>query len=103
QGARHPSVLATRYLIAQCRNDTGDAVGALAELEELLPLYTDVQGARHPSVLATRILRSACLLAVDDTDGAASELKGIREGLTAAGLSSEHKYFRLLAEVEKQM
>ena len=103
RGAWHPDVLATRYLIAQCRKDAGDVARALAELEEILPLYTDVQGARHPYVLATRSLRAECLLDLGDREGAASEIEGVRDGLVAAGLKAEHRFFKLVSDLETRL
>ncbi|SLN35028.1 Anaphase-promoting complex, cyclosome, subunit 3 [Roseovarius albus] len=103
QGARHPHVLSTRYLLAQCLNDTGDATGALAEVQELLPLRTEVLGTRHPHVLNTRILQASCLVQTGDKQAAKEALDGIRDGLVAAGLRPEHKYFSRLEDVENKL
>lgn len=102
-GVGHPYVLLTRHLMAQCRQDTGDTAGALAELEELLPLQADSEGAENTSVLSTRITRAACLLDQNNREAAAEEIEGIREGLVAVKLRSEHRSFRRLDEVENRL
>ncbi len=97
----HPDVLATRHLKASCLQNLGRAQHALEEAEALIPLETKAYGSDvHPDVLATRILRSKCLSGVGNRVAAARALDGVREGLEAAGLSPEHRFFKRLAKAE---
>jgi hypothetical protein len=97
----HPYVLETRYLKAQCLKDLGRAQDALDEAEALIPLLNKAYGSdAHPQVLSTRILFSKCLSGMGNRLAAARALDGVREGLEAAGLSAEHRFFKRLAEAE---
>jgi hypothetical protein len=81
RGARHPDVLATRFLLARCLMETGDKVGASAEVEDLLPLRIEVEGARHPRVLPDLSWRSA-VIELDPT-GDPPESESIHEACRA--------------------
>jgi hypothetical protein len=74
-GDRAPETLYARFLMAQCRLNTGDAAGARAELEALLPVEEEVQGPRHPHVLTTRAATARCRLDAGDAAGARAELE----------------------------
>jgi Tetratricopeptide repeat len=53
-GADHPDTLTTRNNIADWTGRTGDARGALALFQALLPDLERVLGADHPNTLTTQ-------------------------------------------------
>jgi hypothetical protein len=53
-GPDHPDTLTTRHNLARWRGHAGDAAGAAAALEELLPDRVRVLGPDHPDTLTTR-------------------------------------------------
>lgn len=69
-GPDHPAVLTTRNNIAYWTSESGDAVGALQLLEQLLPDLQLLLGPDHPDVLATRSDQARLLVRTGRVDDA---------------------------------
>jgi len=76
-GPRDPEMFLARSLLASCRLEIGDAKGALDELQDLLPVATEVQGKRHPNVLSSRYTIAQCRRETGDAKGALDELQDL--------------------------
>lgn len=75
--APDPTLLGARYLDASLQGLVGDAEGALAKVQALLPVRERVQGAEHPSVLATRDLEAQLLSKTGDAEGALAKVQAL--------------------------
>ncbi|MBO9421717.1 hypothetical protein J7481_19575 [Labrenzia sp. R4_2] len=60
-GKDHPNTLSTRYLIAACLHDAGEAEKALVAAQALLPDQERINGRDHQHTLVTRYLIASCL------------------------------------------
>jgi tetratricopeptide (TPR) repeat protein len=74
-GVRDPEFFYSSYILTQCRKDTGDSAGALVELEEFLPIVTEVRGVRHTDVFNARYSIALCRTDMGDAAGALVELE----------------------------
>jgi tetratricopeptide (TPR) repeat protein len=82
-GARHPNVLATRYLRARTLSDLGRYEEALKAIDEFAPVQEAALGARHPNVLTTRSLRLGIDIAAGKDVDHSDELRSLVEVLSS--------------------
>lgn len=76
-GPEDPRALTEREYLAHTKRRIGDAVGAAAEMDELLAVRRRVLGPEHPDTLRTRYFIAVYRGEAGDATGAAAELAAL--------------------------